>query len=114
MAQLTEFERRDVEEAVRRDLPGWKLSNARPTHKRPATGVADGLSVKRVGDFEQLKKKFLGRRAASGDGADRTASARPQPSAPQSNVRTVLVEPVNGGAPKIADVVNGHVTIVQG
>jgi hypothetical protein len=116
MAQLSDAERLEVEEAIRRELPGWKLSNARPTQKKPASGVADGLSVKRVGDFEQLRKKFLGKRSGTTSGVTDSGnkSTGGQFAAPRGRVKTVLLEPVGGGTPKVADVVNGHVTIVQG
>lgn len=114
MAQLTEAERRRVEAAVRRDLPGWKLSTAPVSHKKPPTSVADGLSVKRVGDLEQLRKKFLGNHSAAQDAADKAQGQTSRASAQRAKVSTVLVEPVDGGTKKIADVVNGHVKIVQG
>lgn len=112
--QLPESELRLAEEAVRRDLPGWKLSETGVQHKKAATGVADGLSVKRVGDLEQLRKKFLESGMADAGVAPSVGVRAFRPASAAVRVSTVLVEPVDGGNRKLADVVNGHATIVQG
>jgi hypothetical protein len=81
-----------IEEAIRRDLPGWKLATPSEVRKTPSSAAA-GLSVKRVGDLEQLRAKFLRN---------------------EEPVQTILVESPDGRHLKVADVRNGKVSIVQG
>ena len=112
MAQLPESQRRLVEEAVQRDLPGWKVSDAQTQHKRAAAGAIDGLSVKRVGDLEQLRKKFLG--GSDSGAAEKGRTTDTSSASTGSAVRTVVVESLDGRTKKVADVINGRATIVQG
>ena len=102
------MERAEVDHVVRSTLPGWKLS-AVIQRKRFST-VTDGVIMKRVGDLEQLRKKYLGT-SNTLNAQDQTLPAH---DTAKRRSRTVRVEPESGGPAKVADLVAGKVTIVQG
>lgn len=107
---LNAAERGEVEQMVRKHLPGWKLSEDQIISS-PAS-LADGAAVKRVGDIDALRKKFLG---ASGGALDPLAAPSDAAGVDIARrTRTVRVEPEGGGPAKVADIVDGRVTIVQG
>jgi len=117
---LNDLEYQNAQAAISKDLPGWKLSENQSSQssqstKKAATASPQELSVKKVGDLEQLKKKFLGKNTGTQDPENTASSSSHTHQSPsQNSVLTVMIEPVNGGMPKVADIVNGRATIVQG
>ncbi|NPC56923.1 hypothetical protein [Caenimonas soli] len=107
---------REVQVALSRDLPDWKVS-ASQGHQDESDTAAANVS-QRVAGIDELKKKFLGKRTFV-----RGANLRQPPAdgtvvvdAPKKKkgVVTVRIEPKTGGAAKVADFRNGKITIVQG
>ena len=91
----------EIKEAIERDLPGWRLSE----YKTPKRERDSNQNVRRVGDFDVLRKKY-----AVGQN---NASVSPDPTSARVS-KTILVQPKGGGEPKMADIIDGKIQIVQG
>jgi hypothetical protein len=95
-----------IAKAVTEQLPGWKLSRTQAVAEDAAVGAAARLTPGPT--IAELRRKFLGDAA---DGAD-SVEAGAAPSA--TRIKSVLIEPEDGGPAKVADFVDGKLTIVQG
>lgn len=97
-----------LDEVIRSSLPGWKLSTSHL--EKSASLMNNGASVKPPVNLEQLRKKFLGT-PNTPTASKKTMSTKESVVIPR---RTVRIEPQVGGPSKVADMVAGKITIVQG
>lgn len=95
-----------IAKAVTEQLPGWRLSRTQ--------AVAEDVSLAAAGKLTpgptiaELRRKFLGGSSDSADSAEESHA----PTA--TRIKSVLIEPEDGGPSKVADLIEGKLTIVQG
>jgi len=99
-----------VKDAIKRDLPDWKLS-ASQGHVDASDAAVSSVS-QRVAGVNELKKKFLGKSTVARKGVKAVSGS--DNATQEKRVVTVRVVPKSGGPAKVADFRNGKMTIVQG
>jgi len=98
---------RSVAGAVAKQLPGWKVL---PSRKRRVTEADTPKNLQSGPSAAELRAKFFGSQARADDSVKATAQEYQKPKATVIRV----ARDVEGAAPKVADVRDGKVKIVQG
>ncbi len=88
----------DIEKAIERDLPGWKLLE--PGEYEKSQENIEFKPKEPSFEIEELRQKFLSK------------SVKPQNT--ERKIVTITVQPISGGPGKVADYKNGKAIIVQG
>ncbi len=110
-----ELDGESIARAIEKDLPGWNL--AKKARVDDSVLAATSARAQPGTTLSTLRKKFLGEAADATDAdpeADSSDDTAEDYGALDDDQTTVQVEPKEGGASKVADVVHGKVKIVQG